>query len=318
MTAMSSRAITTVAVLGPGAMGGLYAAHFAAAGFPVLLPARGERATRLRERGLTVNGSRVPATVVDADEPADPAPVDLALVAVKYTVLTDALADLAPLVGPDTVVLSVLNGLRSEEVIDARFGAGHALPCMAMAMDAERVGDEVTYTQSGRLVFGEVSGPVASPRVLRVQEALDRAGLAWLTPADMRREMWWKFMVNVGINQASAVLRAPYGAFRAQGDARSLMRALMDEAIAVANAEGVDLGPADLQRWDDVLAGQPDEGRTSMHQDVEAGRGTEVEIFAGEIVALGRRHGIPTPVNEVVRWVLRAGAARHGGASDRG
>ncbi len=128
----------------------------------------------------------------------------------------------------------------------------------------------------------------------------------------MRHEMWWKFMVNVGINQASAVLRAPYGAFRADGDARSLMLALMDEVVAVSAAEGVPLGPGDIARWDAVLAGQPAEGRTSMHQDVEAGRRTEVDIFAGRVVELGARHGIATPYNEAMLWVLRDWGERFG------
>ena len=121
----------------------------------------------------------------------------------------------------------------------------------------------------------------------------------------MRHRMWWKFMVNVGINQASAVLDAPYGAFQSEGDPRALMMALIDEVVAVANAEGVALGAADIASWSEVLAAQPVAGRTSMHQDARAGRPTEVDTFGGRVVALGERHGIATPVNQTVVWVLR-------------
>jgi len=304
----TGEAIETVAVVGAGAMGGLYASFFARAGMPVSLVARGARAERLAGQGITVNGEPLRARVVDADSlaAAPPAPADLVLVAVKHHELDAALDDVAPLVGPDTTVLSVLNGLDSEERIAARFGPGSVLLCIALAMDAMRDGTAVTFRQPGRLVLGEADNTTPSPRVLAVQRALDRAGLAWSTPVDMRHEMWWKFMVNVGINQASAVLRAPYGAFVAPGDARSLMLALIDEVVAVAAAEGVVLGPDDLARWDAVLAAQPADGRTSMHQDVEAGRPTEVDIFAGRVLALGEQHGLPTPVNQVMLWVLRS------------
>lgn len=127
----------------------------------------------------------------------------------------------------------------------------------------------------------------------------------------MRPQMWWKFMVNVGgVNQASAVLDKPYGAFVEDGPARWLMLALMTEVIEVGRAEGgVDLGGVkDLERWDHVLANQPAEGITSMHQDVLAGRSTEVDIFAGgEVVELGIRHSIPTPpYNQTIHWILHA------------
>jgi 2-dehydropantoate 2-reductase len=307
MAAVADRDIESVAIVGAGAMGGLYAWHFARAGFPVTLVARGERARRLAAQGVLVNGEPIVASVFDAEADRGGAaePVDLVLVAVKHHELAPALDDVAPLVGPQTLFLSVLNGLDSEQVIAARFGAEHVLLCVALAMDAMRVGHEVSFRQAGRLEFGDEDNTVVSDRVLSVQRALDRAGLVWETPADMRRAMWWKFMVNVGINQASAVMLAPYGAFQPDGDARSLMMALVDEVVAVSHAEGVGLDDDDVQRWYAVLAGQPAAAKTSMHQDVEAGRRTEVDIFAGRVVALGEQHAIPTPYNRAMLWILR-------------
>ena len=193
--------------------------------------------------------------------------------------------------------------------------------CIALAMDAEREGRRVRFTQTGRLVFGpadpadlvSTGTPSTTARLRAVQDALTRAGLAWETPPDMRHRMWWKFMVNVGINQASAVLRAPYGAFQHPGPARDLMMALIDEVRTVAAAEGVDLDASDVEQWHRVLAGQPADGRTSMHQDVLAGRETEVGIFAGRVVALGGEHRIPTPHNQTILWILRALTDLHHG-----
>lgn len=297
--------IERVAVVGAGAMGGMYAAQFARSGFDVRFVARGERAARLRSTGLTVNGEQLDVDVVDAAEPPKWT-ADLVIFAVKDRDLDEAVQEATCILGPSTIVLSVLNGLDSEERIAERLGDGHTvLLCVALAMDAERHGTSIRFRQVGRLVFGEPRNDVISPDVAALQEALTRAGLDWDTPADMRHWLWWKFMVNVGINQASAVLDAPYGAFQHDGDARSLMSALVDEVVLVANAEGVDLGPDDVDAWHRVLDGQPVEGRTSMHQDALAGRPTEVDTFGSRVVALGEKHGILTPFNQTMVWILR-------------
>ncbi len=150
-----------------------------------------------------------------------------------------------------------------------------------------------------------------SERVRAVQALLDAAGLDWETPPDMRPQMWWKFMVNVGgVNQASAVLDKPYGAFVEDGPARWLMLALMTEVIEVGRAEGgVDLGGVkDLERWDHVLANQPAEGD---HLDAPGRPGRSVHrgghLRRGEVVELGIRHSIPTPpYNQTIHWILHA------------
>jgi 2-dehydropantoate 2-reductase len=117
--------------------------------------------------------------------------------------------------------------------------------------------------------------------------------------------LWWKFMVNVGTNQASAVMRAPYGVFQSSPQARALMEALMHEAILLAQAAGVNLVEQDIEDWYAVLDTLSPEGKTSMLQDIEAGRQTEVEVFGGKAVELGRVHGIPTPVNETVWRIIK-------------
>jgi 2-dehydropantoate 2-reductase len=105
-------------------------------------------------------------------------------------------------------------------------------------------------------------------------------------------------MINVGINQASAVLRAPYAVFQAAGEARELMDAAMQEVVRLAGKAGVDLLEADIGGFDPYLFRLNPQGKTSMLQDVEAGRKTEVEMFAGRVIELGRRYDVPTPVNQ--------------------
>lgn len=307
--AETTAAIRTVAIVGAGAMGAMYAAHFADAGFATWLVATGGRAIRLRADPIVINDATLDAAIVDPSAGQTPGHADLVIVAVKHADLREALESVAPLVSERSTFLSVLNGLTSEDVIAERYGPDVVLDCVALAMDAMREGHRVRYRQAGRLVFGVRRDATTGQgeRVTAVQQALDRAGLAWQTPPDMRHAMWWKFMINVGINQASALMRAPYSAFQGTGPERSLMWALIDEVVQVARAEGIDLMQADLDAWDAVLADQPPDGWTSMHQDVAAGRPTEVEIFAGHVVELGSRHGIPTPYNQSVLWILRAG-----------
>jgi len=141
--------------------------------------------------------------------------------------------------------------------------------------------------------------------VLAVQEAFDRAGIAYQTPPDMIRILWWKFMINVGANQASAVMRAPYGVFQSSPQARALMETLMQEVIELARVAGVNLVDKDIEDWNTVLDTLSPQGKTSMLQDVEAGRKTEVEIFGGKVVQLGKTYGIPTPVNLTVLRVVQ-------------
>jgi 2-dehydropantoate 2-reductase len=298
--------IRRVAILGAGAMGAMYAAHLQKVPtLKVWTVARGERAERLRRDGVTVNDEHVSLDVFDPGVDAPTQTVDLVLVAVKHHHLEAALADVQPLVGQDTIFLSVLNGLDSEPAIDARFGDGSALLCIALGMDAVRVGQDIKYANAGTLTFGEPDNTTISERVERVQHLLDAAGLGQQTPADMRHAMWWKFMVNVGINQASALCRAPYAVMRDSPDANALMRCLIDEVVALSHREGVPLGEDDVARWFEVLEGLDAKAKTSMLQDIEAGRETEVDIFAGKIVRLGEQHGVPTPNNRFALLALR-------------
>jgi len=303
--------IERVAILGAGAMGSALASRFHVAGFSTILIGRGERRRRLIETGLTVNGETLRLPVVDPREATQP--VDLIVVALKHHHLPDAVPGLGKLVGPETTFISVMNGLDSENYIGGLYGMDKVLYCISVGIDAQRRGDRVIYyTTLGRLQFGEARNEQIGHKVARVQEALDSADIAHETPVDMMRVLWWKFMVNVGINQASAMTRGTYGVFQTQDDARAVMFGLMREVIALAAAEGIHLDEDDLPAWDAFLQTLSPDGRTSMLQDIEAGRRTEVEIFAGKAVELGQKHGIPVPMNEMALHVIRTLERRAG------
>jgi 2-dehydropantoate 2-reductase len=304
MTGAIMQKINNIAILGAGAMGAAYASLFSDAGnFSVCFIARGSRYERLQNQPIVVNGKSYDVPVVHPDERGDVA--DLIIVALKQHHLADAIPDLTNFVGNQTIIMSVLNGLDSEAMIGAQFGMEKLLYTVAVGMDAVRQDGEVTFTTMGKLIFGEAENETLSDRVQRVQSALAQAGIVYETPVDMLKAMWWKFMVNVGVNQASAVMRAPYGVFQTNRDAQDLMVALMQEVIVLSEYEGIGLGETAVSDWIAVLNTLSPEGKTSMLQDVEAGRKTEVDIFAGKVVALGEKHGVPKPINQTMLQIIR-------------
>lgn len=299
------RPIEKVVIVGAGALGAFYASRFISANrFTVAVATEGARTKVLRDQGLWVNGEHFRVDVVTPSQCLGPA--DLVIVALKDYQLADAMSLICSQVGPETAVLSVMNGLDSEEMIAAGCGRGQVLYCVAVGIDAVRSENQVTVTNAGRLIFGRARNDWVDPLVGTVQQALDDAELPWETPTDMLRMLWWKFMVNVGINQASAILRAPYGVFQQSASARAAVNTLMQEVIILARAKGINLTEEDLLAWPPVLNALSPTGKTSMLQDVEAGRRTEVDMFAGKVVGLGESCGIPVPANRMMLDLLHA------------
>jgi 2-dehydropantoate 2-reductase len=229
----------------------------------------------------------------------------LIIVALKNHQLKEAVYDLEKLVGDSTTIISVMNGLDSEEYIGSVYGMDKVLYAVSVGIDALREGNKLTYTNPGKHYFGEADNTQPSEKVVRVQEAFDRASIPRETPRDMIRIMWWKFMINVGMNQASAVMRANYGVFQSSKEAQALMEALMQEVITLARALDINLVEKDIADWYSVLKTLGPQGKTSMLQDIEAGRKTEIEIFGEKVVELGRTKGITTPVNQTVSSIIK-------------
>ncbi len=297
--------IERVAILGAGALGAVYANIFNEAGIETKVVAKGERFERLQNDGVYINDVHYELPVINAETDAGGFKADLNIVATKYHHLKSGLSDLSKFVHADTVFISLLNGLTSESIIEEMYGKGRALQSIAMNLDARREGNKIFHSRPPLLVFGELDNQELSAKVLAVQDVLDRAGIDHKTPKDMQRTMWWKFMVNVGMNQSSAVTGATYGRYKIEPELRWLKETLMREVIAVAQAEGIDLRDEDATSFYETLDIIAEDGKTSMLQDIEASRKTEVDMFAPVVIELGEKHGIPTPVNRTVLSVIR-------------
>ena len=298
--------MSRIHVVGLGAVGAAYASRFVEAGADLRVVADPARAARYRKEPTVVNGRAYRFALAEDDLTAD-----LVIVAVKAAQLGEAIEVLRPGVGRDTVVLSLLNGIGSEDRLRERLPGAHVPYAISVGIDAVREGRDVRYTSLGRIIFGEaINADPPTAAVARVAGMLAQAGIPHVVPADMLHELWWKFLINTGANQVSALSRAPYRVLQDRDQpARGVMIAAQREVIAVANASGIALDESDIQRWLDVLDGLGPDNFTSMAQDALAGRPTEVDIFGGAMIELGRRHCVPVPVNTTLYGLLKGAEA---------
>lgn len=295
--------IRTSALIGLGALGILFGApmegHAAPGSFTVI--AGEDRIRRYGQQPTLFNGRECH---FDYTTPEKGHPVDLILVAVKATALDSAVEDIRRFVGPDTVILSVLNGITSEETLDAAY-PGHVLWSVAIGMDATRTGRTLVCKCPGKIQFGERDGRMTE-RVAAVDRYLTACGIGSEPCGDILTKQWAKLMINVGLNQTAAAFDLTYEGLRTPGPAQDKMRQAMQEVIRLANLEGVPLPPDCDSKWLDAnMPGFNADGMPSMRQDVLARRPTEVEEFAGVIRRLGRKHDMPTPANDFFYDAIR-------------
>jgi 2-dehydropantoate 2-reductase len=296
--------INSVLVLGAGAMGAAYASRFYEMNPGIVsFAASGNRFQRLKRDGLVVNNQHYAIPVLSPED--DSPPADLIIVALKHHHLKTALQEIKKRVSDKTIFLSIMNGLDSEPVIGSVYGEEKVVYAIALGIDAQRDGNVINYSKGGTIFFGEAENNELSDRVKSIQDLFDSAGMDYQTPTDMIRILWWKFMINVGINQPSAVLSAPYGVFQTSPHAQRIMESAMREALLIAQATRVNLSEKDIQEWYPVLNTLDPEGKTSMLQDIEAGRKTEVDIFAGKVIELGKSFNLATPVNEFLFHAIK-------------
>ncbi|WP_321972883.1 2-dehydropantoate 2-reductase [Paratractidigestivibacter sp.] len=289
--------IEKVAIIGKGAVGLLYGSMIESAlgAGTVEFVMDGERYARHADDAVTINGEPCGIATV----PASRAQLaDAVIVTIKTTGLAAALDTMEAVVGPQTRIASLCNGIRSERAIAERFGWGRTVLSVAQGMDAVFIGDAMTYTHSGEIRFGAAEGTEAGV-VDDLADLYARAGISHTVETDIVRRLWTKLMLNVGLNQTCMVYGGTYGSvLEPSGEQLRCFVAAMREARAVAEAEGVGLTEADLSAMVDLVRGLDPAGMPSMAQDRVNGKLTEVEEFAGTIRELGRAHGIITPTND--------------------
>lgn len=310
--------IETVSIIGLGAIGSYLAGGINnILGDRLRVVADGERYLRIKTEGRIINGKQHYFNVVTPDYKEEPS--DLVIIITKFGQLRQAAMAVKNQIGPDTIIMCPLNGVESEDIVAEIYPDNHLLYSLARVASTRR-GNEITYSEKFAYIeFGEKTNDPEkgySPQVSMVSELFTKAGIDHKIPQDMILSMWNKFMCNCSENQSSAVLGIPFGAWHNNVHANYIREAIMKEVIAVANAKGIPLSLDMLPKQHQLLLNVAATARTSTLQDIENGRKTEVEMFSGAIIRMGKELGVPTPINEIFYHAIKTLEDKNSGEFD--
>jgi len=297
-----------IAIIGAGGIGGYFGGLLAAAGEDVRFVVRSRTLQVLRENGLTIESAVTPlhlAKVEATDDPTTVGPVDVVVFAVKLPDAAAAARQIAPLLGPRTVVIPFQNGVEAPQMLADVVPAAQVACGIAYIGVALRAPGVVVHGGAfARLRFGALA-TAQLPALEAFRDACRRAGIDGEVVSDIRREQWEKFIFLVGLSAMTAVTRQPVGVIRADPDMRATLRAVMRETFEVGTAEGVAL-PADFVEGRMAFVDSlPETMQASMLHDLQAGRPLELPWLSGAVMRLGARHGIDTPVNRTIVAALK-------------
>ena len=301
------------AVFGTGGVGGYFGGRLAESGVDVAFIARGEHLTAIRRDGLQVASvagdfSIPPDRIRATEDPAEAGPVDVVILGVKTWQVPEAARAIKPMVGPDTVVLPLQNGVEAADVLSRELGRDHVLGglCAIVAM-VEGPGKVRHVGVDPVIRFGELDNRMTD-RVEALRDAFARCnGLSVDVPDDIEAALWRKFCFISAWSSVGSVTRAPIGVIRTTPESRQLLHAVLGEVISVGRARGVAL-PKDIMESTVAFYDSTDPANTaSMQRDVAAGKPSELESQTGGIVRLGKEAGVPTPAAEFIYAALLPG-----------
>ena len=302
----------TVAILGAGAVGSYIMWGLEQKpSIEYCVIASGDRKKRFEENGFIINGKMYRPVIKTPEESYN---VDLLIVAVKYNSLVDSLPDIRKIVGDNTTVISLMNGVDSEKIIGGVIDDSHIVYSV-IKVASERVENEIKFAPETTigLIYGEKDGSM-SKRVRELDELFENTGLHYRASGEILSEIWSKFRLNVPNNQVQAMLGCGVGAYRDSAHVSFLQKAVLSEVDAIAAAQGINFDKSDASSsFGSKVA---DRARYSTLQDLDAKRHTEVDMFSGAVIRMGRELGIPTPYNEFVYHMIKALEEKNDGLFD--
>nr|WP_312578504.1 ketopantoate reductase family protein [Sedimentibacter sp.] len=297
--------IKNVALIGMGAIGTVYGnILYKKLGENFAVIAGESRAEKLKSSGFTINNSTFHPQIVSSTEKGTK--FDLIIFCVKNYQLEEAIEDVKHFVNENTIMIPLLNGVTARDRIKTAYPNNNVLYGLSMRIDAVRTNNGVVNTENGEIQFGNADNTIIATEVTAVQEFFNRVGIKNKIFTDMIRTMWKKWMLNIGANQVSAITKAPYGKLTTIYTNLALFKEAMMEVIEVAHASNVDLREEDINDFVTLMNTFSPNGKTSMLQDIEAKRLTEVDYFAGTLIELGKKFNIQTPVNYVLYCVIKS------------
>ncbi len=284
----------SVAIIGMGALGLLFADEITRKGGDVCFAMDRERLERNSKSEFTINGKPAKFRMYTYE---DAGKKDFVIISTKATGLKDILPGLKLLIKDDTVVISAINGIVSEEIIGDAIGHEHMIYTVAQGMDAEKYGTALTYINPGELRIG-AREEYQKENLRRAADFLEKYGVPHTVEDNIMRRLWAKFMLNVGINQVCHAFDTNYGGCTTPGTKENrYFMAAMDEVIALSEKTGINLTTKDRDDYAALMASLDPKAVPSMRQDGINKRRTEVEIFSGTVIKLAKQYGVPVPVN---------------------
>jgi 2-dehydropantoate 2-reductase len=297
-----------IVVVGAGGTGGYFGGLLARSGEDVTFIARGAHLEALRAWGLTVESKLAGTFTVPVratDDPREVGPADLILFCVKTYDTELAAQNIRPLIRPETMIMSLQNGIGNEECIAQAVGHDSGIGAVAYVVSAIKAPGVVAQTAGpGKIVFGELGGGT-SPRTERLHDVLHRAGITAEVHPDIRVVLWQKFLFICAFSGVTAVTRLPIGTILADPITHDLFRGTSEEVEAVARAGGINLPADSVEQAMATAASVEPWGRGSLYHDLAGGQRLELESRNGEVVRRGREHGVSTPLNFAIYAALR-------------
>lgn len=296
-----------IAIVGAGGMGSYFGGLLARAGHEVAFIARGEHLQALRANGLkirSVHGDFEISPVRATDQPAEIGAVDLTICAVK-TFDIDTIADvMRPLIGPQTVILPLQNGVETPDQLARHYGSAVLGGAVWVVSAVAEPGVVHQQSQFRRIVFGELDGQ-DTPRLHTIHDALANSGAVVELTNDIRKVLWTKLLFIASFSGITSVTRAPAGPVMTCAESRSLLERAMREVETVTRAKGLALEPDVVESNMAFCDRMAPDATSSMQRDVIAGRRLEYDAINGAIVRAGRETGIPTPIHEFLWTCLK-------------
>ena len=285
-----------ITIIGMGALGILYGDIMTASlgREAVTFLADERRIQKYRQDGVYCNGVKCDFKMSSQAEPSD-----LLIFAVKANALNDAIQAAENAVGENTIILSLLNGISSEEILAKHFQKGHIVHCIAQGMDAVKLENKLTYSHKGELRIG-TPDPSLAPFVTRTAEILKSANVPYVIEKDIMHRLWSKWMLNVGVNQVVMVTEGTYGTVQKPGEARDTMVAAMREVIKLSEYAKTGVTQEDLVSYIKLTDSLNPDGMPSMRQDGVSRRYSEVELFSGTVIRKAAEYGLSVPVNQML------------------
>lgn len=284
--------IKSIALIGRGAIGTLFAMLWQEAVEMAFL-VDADRKRKYEKDPLVCNGKKVSFKYVS--DISEFHPVDYIFISTKYSGLHTAMRMMNDFVKEDTIIVSALNGIQSEEILRKQFPKNNVVRTIVQGMDSTYLNNEVTYHTVGQLLFGQELDTEARA-VQLLEEFYQRTNISYKKCDDIIYEQWNKLMLNCGLNQTCAAYYATYGGVKVEGVLQDIFLTAMREVKEIANAQGIRLSEKDMLDWLNVLKPLSPEGMPSMRQDIIAHRKTELDLFSGTILPMAEKLQIDVPV----------------------